>query len=128
MPDTEQRRAEPPKTFLAGLPRGTPLVENTILGVVIVAALYYGSALFVPLAISVLLAFALSPLVRFLRRRIMPRGLAVFVVVLLAFAAIFAIGTVITTQVTQLASDLPRYQTALKDKIRAFNRLTGGGG
>jgi len=128
MPDAEYRRSEPRRTLLDRLPHGTTLVENTIIGVVIVAALYFGSDLFVPLAIAVLLAFALSPLVRFLRRRIMPKGAAVGVVVLLAFAAIFVVGTVITTQVTQLAGDLPRYQTALKDKIRAFNRMTGGSG
>lgn len=128
MPEAEHRRAGPGKPLLARLPRGTPLVENTILGVVIVAGLYYGSALFVPLAVAILLAFALSPLVRFLRRRIMPKPAAVVVVVLLAFAAIFAVGTVITAQVTQLAGELPRYQSALTEKIHAFNRMTGGGG
>src|SRR5690242_7150146 len=128
MPEAEHRPAAPRKPLLAGLPRGASLFENTILGVVIIAALYFGSGLFVPLAIAVLLAFALSPLVRFLKRRIMPKGLAVGVVVLLAFALIFAVGTVITTQVTELAGGLPRYQSALKDKIRTFNRMTGSSG
>src|SRR4030095_6420308 len=83
MPEAEYRRAAPRKTLFDSLPRRSMLVENTILGVVIVLALYFGSGLFVPLAIAVLLAFALSPLVRFLKRRIMPKPLAVGVVVLL---------------------------------------------
>jgi predicted PurR-regulated permease PerM len=127
MPDAQHRRAEPRKSLLDSLPRASLLFENIVIGVVVVAALYFGSELFVPLAVAVLLAFALSPLVRFLRRRIMPKSAAVALVVLLAFAAIFAVGTVITAEVTQLAGELPRYQTALKEKIRALNRMTGRG-
>ena len=95
---------------------------------IIVAALYFGQELFVPLAIAVLLSFALSPVVRALRRIHVPRGLAVAGTVGLAFAIIFAIGAVITAQVTELGNQLPTYETALKQKIRALNAMTGGKG
>jgi predicted PurR-regulated permease PerM len=95
---------------------------------IIVAALYFGQEFFVPLAIAVLLSFALSPVVRAVRKIGVPRGLAVAGTVGLAFAIIFAIGAVITTQVTELGNQLPTYETALKQKIRAINAMTGGKG
>ena len=95
---------------------------------IIVAALYFGQELFVPLAIAVLLSFALSPVVRALRKIHVPRGLAVAGTVGLAFAIIFAVGAVITAQVTDLGNQVPTYETALKQKIRAINAMTGGKG
>jgi predicted PurR-regulated permease PerM len=50
-----------------------------------------------------------------------PRGLAVVVVALLAFAAIFALGTLMARDVTQLAGDLPRYQATISAKIQRFS-------
>ena len=53
--------------------------------VVVVAGLYFGREIFVPLALAILLSFALAPPVRWLRRLRMPRLPAVLVVVTLAF-------------------------------------------
>src|SRR6185503_9262103 len=41
-------------------------------------------------------------------------------VVLLAFLVIFALGGVIATQVTQLANDLPRYESNMRAKIQSL--------
>ena len=101
------------------------LFEKSVIGVIVVAVLYFGSELFVPLAISVLLALSLSPVVDFLRRPGLPQPLAVALTVLLAFSIIFVAGAVVTNQVGQLGAELPRYQAALKEKVQAFNRLTG---
>ncbi len=102
--------------------------EKSVIAVIVIGALYFGSDLFVPLAISVLLAFALSPLVHLLRRARVPRALAVAVAVLLAFVIIFVFGAIVTSQVTELGTELPRYQAALKQKVRAINNFTGGEG
>ena len=107
---------------------GSGVFEKSVIGVIVIAALYFGSELFVPLAISVLLAFSLSPVVRFLRRPHVPKGLAVAVTVLLAFAIIFAVGAIVTRQVTELGTELPGYQAALKDKVRAISNFAGGKG
>jgi predicted PurR-regulated permease PerM len=81
---------------------GTQVVfERTVIAAVIVAALYLGRELFVPLAVSVLLAFSLSPVVRFMTRKLrLPRSLAVTATGLMTFAGLFAIGAVITNQVS----------------------------
>jgi predicted PurR-regulated permease PerM len=62
----------------------------------------------------------LAPLVRGLQRLRLPRSLSVVGVVLLAFVVIFAIGGVIATQVTQLAGELPQYQSTMRQKIQSL--------
>jgi predicted PurR-regulated permease PerM len=96
--------------------------------VVVVAALYFGREIFVPIALAVLLSFALAPLVGWLRRRGVPRTPAVIVVVALAFLGIFAFGVVVAGQVAQLAENLPRYQYNIKEKIRTLRTSAAGGG
>ena len=104
------------------------VLEKSVIAVIIIGALYFGSDLFVPLAISVLLAFALSPIVQFMRRRRVPHSLAVVFTVLLAFVIIFIVGAVVTRQVTELGAELPQYQAALKDKVKTISNVAGGKG
>lgn len=101
---------------------------NMTVVLVVVAALYFGRDIFLPLAIAVLLSFMLAPLVSFLRRRRIPRVPAVISVVALAFLGIFAFGTVIAGQVSQLGSNLPLYQSNIETKIRALRDTATGGG
>ena len=107
---------------------GSGMLEKSVVAVTLIGALHFGSELFVPLAISVLLAFALSPVVRFMRRRRVPHGLAVGVTVVLTFVIIFFVGAIVTSQVTELGNELPRYQQALKDKVKTISSFAGGKG
>ena len=103
-------------------------VSAAILAVIIVGALYYGHEVFEPMALAVLLGFVLAPLVRTLQRWRVPRGVAVVSVVLLAFLCIFALGSVIVTQITELAGDLPRYEFTMRQKIASLRGVTAAGG
>lgn len=94
----------------------------------IIATLYFGREILVPIALAILLSFVLAPLVAALQRIRVPRGLAVVSVVVTAFALIFAIGSLLATQLTQLAGDLPRYQSTMSDKIQSFRETTAGRG
>ena len=94
-------------------------VAAALLAALIVAALYFGRDVFVPLALSILLSFVLAPLVRALKNFRVPRAIAVIGVVLLAFSIIFAIGGVIAAQMTQLAGELPRYKSNMRAKIQS---------
>jgi predicted PurR-regulated permease PerM len=97
-------------------------VLNTLLiAVVIVACLFFAREVLIPVTLAGILSFMLAPVVRMLQSFRLPRALAVVVVVLLAFAAIFALGTLITREVTQLAGDLPRYQATISKKIQRFS-------
>ncbi|MBR0951995.1 AI-2E family transporter [Bradyrhizobium canariense] len=103
-------------------------VATAILAVIIVAMLYFGREIFVPIALAILLSFVLAPPVLILQRIHVPRGLAVVSVALLAFAFIFAMGSLLATQLTQLAEDLPRYQSTISEKIQSFRDTRAGRG
>jgi predicted PurR-regulated permease PerM len=77
----------------------------------------------VPIALPLLLSFVLAPLVQFLRNWYVPRALAVVVAVIVAFAVIFGLGALMVSQVTQLATDLPGYQSTLRDKIQSLREI-----
>ena len=78
--------------------------------------------------IAALLAFILSPLIRRLRHWGVWRVPSVVLAVLFALGLLGALGAVIALQITQLAEDLPTYETNLRNKIRALGagRLTSG--
>src|SRR6202040_193649 len=103
-------------------------VATAILAVTIIVMLYFGREIIIPIALAVLLSFVLAPLVGLLQRVRVPRGLAVVSVVIMAFAVIFAMGSLLASQLTQLASDLPRYQTTITEKIQSFRDTTAGRG
>jgi predicted PurR-regulated permease PerM len=100
------------------------LLNKLLVLVIIVASLFLAREVLLPVTLAGILSFMLAPLVRMLQHVRLPRGLAVVSVVLLAFAAIFALGTVMAREVTQLAGDLPRYQATITAKIE---RLSGSG-
>ena len=100
-------------------------LATVLVAAAIVAALYFGREVLLPMALAVLLSFVLAPLVKLLQRLYLPRFAAVTIVVLLAFGVISGLATLMFAQVSQLAGDLPRYQSNLAEKVQA---LGGGGG
>jgi predicted PurR-regulated permease PerM len=103
-------------------------VATAILAVIIIAMLYFGREIFVPIALAILLSFVLAPLVTMMQRIRVPRGLAVVSVAIFAFMLIFALGSLLATQLTQLAGDLPRYQSTISEKIQSFRDTKAGRG
>src|SRR5437660_2261770 len=103
-------------------------VATAILAVIIVSMLYFGRDIFVPVALAILLSFVLAPLVGILQRLHVARGFAVVSVVILAFSLIFAMGSLLATQLTELAGDLPRYQSTISEKIQSFRDTKAGRG
>ena len=99
-------------------------VAAAVLASLIVAALYFGREVFLPMALAMLLSFVLAPLARLLEDWHFPRAASVVSVVLMAFLVIFALGGVIATQVTQLAGDLPGYEANMRSKITSLRGTT----
>jgi len=89
-------------------------------GAVIVAALYFGRGLFVPLVLAALLAFVLAPAVTMLQRARVGKVAAVLIVVALAFVAISGIGLVVGRQATTLAASLPSYSVTIQQKVKSL--------
>jgi predicted PurR-regulated permease PerM len=103
-------------------------VATAILAVIVIMTLYFGREIIIPIALAILLSFVLAPLVGLLQQMHVPRGLAVVSVVILAFAVIFALGSLLASQLTQLAGDLPRYQSTISEKIQSFRDTAAGRG
>src|SRR5262249_700275 len=99
-------------------------LTGVVIGVVVIAALYFGKEVLLPVTVAILLSFVLSPLVRWLRRINIPRPIAVLFSVALALATIAGIGTLVATQVVELAADLPRYQLTIEKKADALRSAT----
>ncbi len=94
----------------------------------VVSALYFGRAIFIPIAIAILLSFVLAPLVRLLRRWRVPRVPSVALVVLLAVAILGGLGTIIAEQLADFTKELPRYESTISRKIASIKELTSGSG
>ena len=103
-------------------------VATAILTAIVIMVLYFGREIIIPIALAILLSFVLAPLVGLLQRLRIPRGLAVVSVVTIAFALIFAMGSLLASQLTLLAGDLPRYQSTISEKIQSFRETTAGRG
>ncbi len=101
-----------------------PLI--TIAGVT--AILYLGQDVLLPFAIALLLTFALAPIVSFLRRRAVPKILAVIMTVFIAFSFMAVFGFLVASQVSNLAQNIPVYQTNIVEKVRSLRELGAGGG
>lgn len=93
----------------------------------VVAALYWMQAVLIPLAITVLLTFLLSPVVGALERRGLRHVPAVLVTVVLAFSLLGVIGWTFTRQLVALADELPRYRTNIQAKIADLRGASKGG-
>jgi predicted PurR-regulated permease PerM len=95
--------------------------------VVIAAVLYVAKDVFLPLALAMLVAFALSPLVTRLRRLGLPSTASVIVAVIVAFSMLGVFALVVATQLGQLAGELPAYQTNILEKLSALGAMGEGG-
>jgi predicted PurR-regulated permease PerM len=84
------------------------------------AALYFGRDIFVPFALAILLAFALAPLVDWLRRFKIPRLVAVLMAVSVAVIIIGGVSLVVGGQLVELAGSVPSYKQTIATKLRSL--------
>jgi len=104
------------------------VLTNMAVAALIIAALYFGREIFVPLALAVLLSFVLAPFVIRLHSWRIPRTASVLLVVFFGFSIIFSLGGLMVSQATRLAAKLPGYQETLSDKVESLRGLMGGSG
>jgi predicted PurR-regulated permease PerM len=91
----------------------------------VVAALYFGRPVFVPIALATLITFLLSRFVTRLERWI-GRIAAILVTVTVMFGIFAAASWVIGRQLIDLADKLPSYQANITSKIRSLKLPSGG--
>jgi predicted PurR-regulated permease PerM len=113
-----------PPTPLAGdgqrLLRVLVNIASFMAFIVVIACLYWGQTVFIPVAMAFLLTFLLQPVVALFQRIGLGRTLSVLLVVVVAGMMFAGIGWVVVRQVTGLAYDLghnPQYKAHIKQKL-----------
>jgi len=100
----------------------------TLVGIVVViAGLYLGRHVLIPLALAIVLAFLLQPAVRLAERARLGRVPAVLIVFALSFALLGGLGWLVTKQVSEIMEQLSSYQANVHNKIDALRRSKTGG-
>ena len=98
----------------------------------VVVALATAKTVLVPLALGVVLAFILTPLVRLFDRWRIPRFVGVLLTMSLALGAVGAVGYVIVDQFSDLSTQVSKYTSSMRRKVAdlrigddaAFSKLT----
>ena len=87
----------------------------------IIGLLWAAKTILLPLALGIILAFTLSPLVRLFDRMRLPRFAGVALTMLLALGVVGGIGYVVLSQFSDLSTQITRYTS----QMRAKAALTG---
>ncbi|WP_112662251.1 AI-2E family transporter [Microvirga flavescens] len=88
-----------------------------LVGAGVLAALYVGREIFLPITLAILLAFVIAPFVDLLRRWRLGRVSSVIIAVVLALGILLSLGSVIGYQLAGLAKELPAYQATVREKL-----------
>jgi predicted PurR-regulated permease PerM len=113
---------QPAAPALAGArPRGSATVVIAVL--LAVGALYVARSVLIPLALAVLIAFVLSPVLGRMERRL-GRGPAVALLAVTTLGLLGALGWGVGRQVNDLARDLPQHRERLRQRIGELRRTT----
>jgi predicted PurR-regulated permease PerM len=118
-----------PRSVVQVPPAETPGVQGLLtlaVAVVIVAGLYLGREVMIPIILAVLLSFLLAPVANFLRRLHLGRVPSALLAVVLALGIILMFGTVIGTQLAELAQEVPRYASSVERKVEMLQSHTLG--
>ncbi len=107
-----------PRRTLARIARGQRTFYRVATFILVVAVLYFAQSILIPLALAVLVSFALSPLAEWLERRRLGRVPSAILATLLGAAVVGGISWLAAVQVQSLARDLPKYHDTVYHKLR----------
>ncbi len=100
--------------------RDTFHLLTVVVAVVVVCSLYFAKVVFVPLALAMLMAFVLTPVVKFFEAARLGRTFSTCVVVVLALGSVGAIGWMVARQFSEVLNQLPEYQSNLREKVHSL--------
>jgi predicted PurR-regulated permease PerM/methylmalonyl-CoA mutase cobalamin-binding subunit len=89
----------------------------TLLIFAVVGFMWWTSEVLKPLALAILLSFALAPIASFFERRGLPRPAAVVLTVLLALGVLAGIGYQVGREFTDLAAHIDQYEERILKKL-----------
>ncbi len=92
------------------------------------AILVLGREILIPLALALLLSFALSPIATRLERMGLGRGLSVGLTILVAVTIVLLVLYIVFIQAADLAGQLPAYRQTIREKLQGLAAGMGGQG
>jgi predicted PurR-regulated permease PerM len=102
------------------------LVARTVGALALIAVLYVGRDVLVPLAVAGVLALVLTPIVNRLERWGLSNGVAVLSVVGVAMSCLFATGVLVSNQAVALLDSLPKYRANIRARVEAIVNTDAG--
>jgi predicted PurR-regulated permease PerM len=95
-------------------------------GAVVLALLYFGREVLVPVTLAVILSLLVAPLVRRVRRFVPNQVAAVLGAVVALTLCVGGLAAVIGTQAVAMAGSLPQYETTIRDKVKLVQDVALG--
>jgi predicted PurR-regulated permease PerM len=110
-------------------PSPSPLgsqVGKIVASSAVLAILYLGREVLVPITLAAIMSLLIAPLVRALKRIGLGQASAVLGAVAALTVMLLGLALVIGSQIISIASNLPQYEATLRSKIRTAEDLTVG--
>lgn len=92
----------------------------------VIAILVVGKPILAPIALSILFAFVLNPVVRYFETIGLGRGFAVGIIVTIVVTTLFGLSSALVSQLQHMAMDLPTHSQELENKIASLRGSSEG--
>ena len=93
---------------------------------IVLALLYLGRSVLIPLALAIMLSLLVAPLVRALRRLRVGRTSSVLVAVVALAVLCMGLAVALGTQTLRIAASLPQYESNVQRKLKTLEEVTVG--
>ena len=93
---------------------------------IVLALLYLGRSVLIPLALAIMLSLLVAPLARTLRRLRVGQTSSVLIAVVASTVACMGVAAALGTQVLRIAESLPQYESNVQRKLKTLEELTTG--
>ena len=111
-------------------PKELPSRPDRVAGILgtatVLALLYFGREVLIPITLAIILSLLVTPFIQRLRRIGLGQTLSVGVAVLILALGLAVAGLVIGFQVVRIATSLPQYADTIRSKVTVLDQMTLG--
>src|ERR1022692_1918598 len=100
--------------------------SRTMTAGIILALLYLGRSVLIPLALAIMLSLLVAPLIRALRRLRIGRTSSVLVAVVALTVSCVGVAAALGTQILRIAESLPQYESNVQRKLKTLEEVAIG--
>jgi predicted PurR-regulated permease PerM len=111
---------------LSAPPSQPDRVTGILATATVLALLYFGRDVLIPITLAIILSLLITPLIHRLRRIGLGQTLSVGVAVMSLALVLAAVGLVLGLQVVRIGTSLPQYADTIRNKITVLDQLTLG--